>query len=144
MKHLLIIAVYLTAILSVDADDIKPTSPEIPIFTICGKKPPRTTNTKGPADLKHPLFSVYSVKELIVAKDQKSVMVGLNTKDTKTLEEITTKYNGRLVFFVAGNGTIEAHIIRAPIKDGYIEFKYPEEDSFAEYLRQRFQIAEFK
>jgi hypothetical protein len=34
--------------------------------------------------------------------------------------------------------------ITAPITDGVIGFKYPDQADVAEYLRRRFRIAEFK
>ena len=34
--------------------------------------------------------------------------------------------------------------ITAPIEDGYLGFKHPQEAAVAEYLRKRFRIAEFK
>jgi hypothetical protein len=95
-------------------------------------------------DDKHPLLVVRSVSDLRLARDHKAVLITLTSADAKKFAEITRKYDQGLLLFEADSRVLEAMHITAPIVDGIIGFKHPEEGTVAEYLRRRFRIAEFK
>jgi hypothetical protein len=142
-------AIVLLAILSTAfAGDIKPDKPETPLFQIFEPIPQEAKGKSGlPSytfDPKRPLLAVSTVRDLILAHDNKGVMLGLNANDTKAFAAITRKYNGRLLILVTTDNLIEAMHITAPIEDGYLGFKHPDQGAIAEYLRMRFHIAEFK
>jgi hypothetical protein len=71
-------------------------------------------------------------------------MIGLTPSDTKKFAELTRRYNRRYLIVFGTDSVAEALHITAPIEDGDIGFKHPEEAPMAEYLRRRFRLAEFK
>jgi hypothetical protein len=139
-----IIALVIAA--SASAAEIKPPDPSKPLFRILRfqKIAPGGQRPVGTVD-DQPLLVVWSVSDLVLARDQKGVLITLTPKDAKAFAEITRKYNGRLLALDAGEGhALEVMHITAPITDGIIGFKHPDEAATAEYLRRRFRIAEFK
>ncbi|XHR30912.1 MAG: hypothetical protein ACFUZC_10175 [Chthoniobacteraceae bacterium] len=144
MKLLLFTVALLGGALSAIAGDIMPDHPETPLFQIFEPIMMKADHPKATWDDKCPLLAVFSVRDLILAKDQKGVMLGLNEKDTKAFAELTKKYTDKFLILKTSGGALEFMHITAPIIDGYIGFKYPESESVAEYFRRRFHIAEFK
>jgi hypothetical protein len=135
------------SIVSVCAAELKPSDPSTPLlkiyepkFTSAGS---RTERAKAELVLP-PLLIISSVRDLILAKDNKSVMLGLTEVDTKKFAEMTRRFDQKYLVVAATDDTMEVIHITAPIEDGYISFKHPEAAAMAEYLRQRFHLAEFK
>jgi DNA gyrase/topoisomerase IV subunit A len=95
-------------------------------------------------DDKHPLLVIYSVSDLMLARDNKGVLITLTSDDAKKFAEISRKYNDALLLLEADGQVLQAMHITAPITDGIIGWKYPQEEQVAKYLRRRFRIAEFK
>jgi hypothetical protein len=95
-------------------------------------------------DDEHPLLIVHSVSDLRLARDNKGVLITLTPGDAKKFAEITRKYNDALLLLEADGQVLQAMHITAPITDGIIGWKYPQEEEVAKYLRRRFRIAEFK
>jgi hypothetical protein len=79
-----------------------------------------------------------------LARDQKSVLITLTSADTKKFSEITRNYDQGLLLLEANGRVLEAMYITAPIVNGIIGFKHPEDAVVAEYLRRRFRVGEFK
>lgn len=123
------------------AGDIKPADPKTPVLAVYAPTP---TKSGASYDEAHPLLKVYSVKELILGRDNKGVLLGLNAKDTKVLAALTHQHDGGLLILRASDTAMEVMHITAPIEDGYLGFKYPDSAAVAECLRRRFQVAEFK
>ena len=99
-------------------------------------------NAKGEADDEHPLLVVWKLRDVRLGSDKKGVLMTLTPEDTKKFAAVTRKY-GNLIF--DGDGRpIEALHITAPIVDGIIGFKHPQEAAAAEYLRRRLRLGEFK
>ena len=121
------------------SDDL--TKPLLQIFAS------RQSGSQNPGKLifdgRKPLLSVYTVHDLILFRDKKGVMLGLNNEDRKAFAALTRKYNGKTLILQTGDKSITALHILAPMMDGYIGFKYPVEAKVAEYLRRRFHLAEF-
>jgi hypothetical protein len=131
---------------SASAAEIKPVDPSKPLFRILRfqKIEPASQRPVGTVD-DQPLLVVWSVSDLVLARDQKGVLITLTAKDAKVFAEITRKYNDGLLVLDAGEGrALEVMHITAPITDGIIGFKHPDNAAAAEYLRRRFRIAEFK
>ena len=64
--------------------------------------------------------------------------------DAQKLAAITRKYTQGLLLLETENRVLDAMCVTAPITDGIIVFKYPDEATVAEYLRRRFRVGEFK
>ena len=130
------------------AADIKPANPSTPLFRIFVpipiKRPDSATRTNITFDDKHPLLVVRSVSNLQLGRDGKSVLITLTPADAKKFADITRKYNQGLLLLEADGRVLEAMHVTAPIVNGIIGFKHPEEGAVAEYLRRRFRLAEFK
>jgi hypothetical protein len=128
--------------------DIMPADTSRPLFRIFASIPMKpagsASRTQLTFDDKHPLLVVRSVSDLRLARDQKGVLITLTPADTKKFAEITRKYSQGLLLLEANGRMLEALDITAPIVNGIIGFKHPEEAEVAEYLRRRFRIAEFK
>jgi hypothetical protein len=135
---------WLAAIASLEAAEIRPFDTSKPLFrvlkfqTLHGGDHPQ-----GTVDDEHPLLVVWAVRDLRLASDDKGVLITLTPKDAKVFGTITRKY-GYLVLDAGEGRPIEVMHITAPITDGIIGFKHPEEAEAAEYLRRRFRLAEFK
>ena len=95
-------------------------------------------------DDQHPLLVVSSVSDLLLARDKKGVLITLMPDDAKKFAAITRKYNDALLLLEADGQILQAMHITAPIVDGILGFKYPQDEQVAQYLRRRFCIAEFK
>ncbi len=146
MKLPLAAVTLLALALTAFAGDIKPDKPETPLFQVFEPIPKQGTDNvpSFTFDPKHPLLTVTTVRDLILAHDDKGVMLGLNAKDTKVFTKLTHQYNGRYLILIATDDVGQVLHITGPIEDGYIGFKHPESANFAQYLRKRFRIAEFK
>jgi hypothetical protein len=131
---------------SAPAADIRPVDPSKPLFRILRfqKIEPGHQRPLGAVD-DQPLLVVWSVTDLVLARDQKGVLITLTPKDAKAFAEITRKYSGGLLVLDAGEGhALEVMHITAPITDGIVGFKHPDDAAAAEYLRRRFRIGECK
>jgi hypothetical protein len=95
-------------------------------------------------DDKHPLLVVRSVSDLRLARDGKGVFIRLMPADAQKFAAITRKYNQGLLLLETENRVLAAMYVAAPITDGILGFKYPDDAAVAEYLRRRFRIGEFK
>ena len=128
--------------------DIMPADTSRPLFRIFAPIPMKlagsATRNQLTFDDKHPLLVVRSVSDVRLARDQKGVLITLTPADTKKFAEITRKNYQGLLLLEANGRMLEALYITAPIVNGMIGFKHPEEAEVAEYLRRRFRIAEFK
>jgi hypothetical protein len=143
MRVYAVAAVLVTAVTAAHAD-IKPTDPSTPLFKVY--EPKFTRLGENPrADIDDPpLLVIRSVRDLILAGDKKGVMIGLTPADTKKFAEMTRRFDKRYLVFVATDELMAVYRITAPIEDGYIGFKHPEEPGMAKYLRRRFRIGEFE
>jgi len=137
------LVLFLTAVALAAGAEIRPADARKPLFRILkfqslhgGDHPQGTIDDK-------PLLVVWAVSDLRLASDDKGVLITLTPKDTKTFAAISRKY-GYLVLDAGEGRPIEVMHITAPIIDGIIGFKHPDEAAAAEYLRRRFRLAEFK
>jgi len=64
--------------------------------------------------------------------------------DAQKFAAITRNYTQSLLLLETENRVLDAMYVTAPITDGIIVFKYPDEAAVAEYLRRRFRVGEFK
>jgi len=128
--------------------EIKPVDSSTPLFRIFAPIPVKPANSAAPAgltfDAKHPLLVVSSVSDVRLARDRKGVVIVLMPVETQKFAAITRKYNQGLLLLEAQGRVLQVVQITAPITDGVIGFKYPDQAEVAEYLRRRFRIAEFK
>jgi len=128
--------------------DVTPADTSTPLFRIFASIPMKPADSAVPVqltfDAKHPLLVVRSVSDLRLARDQKGMIITLTSADTKKFAEITRKYDQGLLLLEANGRVLEAMQITAPIVNGIIGFKHPEEAAVAEYLRRRFRVGEFK
>jgi hypothetical protein len=148
MRAFLCIVAAVSIAMPAGADEYFPADRTKPLFRIFasiampapagGAQPPFTF------DDEHPLLVVYSVSDLMLARDNKGVLITLMPDDAKRFAEITRKYNGALLLLEADGQILQAMQISAPITNGIIGWKYPQEEQVAKYLRRRFHIAEFK
>jgi hypothetical protein len=128
------------------AADIKPADSAAPLLTIYEPKFTSSGSEAQPAkaELGRRLLVISSVRDLVLARDNKGVLLGLTSADTKKFSEITRRFDKRYLVVMATDDIMEVIRITAPIEDGYIGFKHPEEAPIAKYLRRRFRIGEFK
>jgi hypothetical protein len=134
---------------SVFAAEIKPVDTGTPLFRIFQALPRKAAqgNTKGPEvtlDDKHPLLVVWSVRDVRLASDGKGVLLTLIEKDRKTFAAVTHNYNEGLLLLEGQGNILEAFQITAPVENGLLEFRYPDDAAVAQYLRRRFKLAEFR
>ena len=137
-------------ILSVAAHgaDVTPTDTSTPLFRIFAPIPMKPADSAVPVELtfdaKHPLLVIRSVSDLRLARDQRGVLITLTSADTKKFAEITRKYDQGLLLLEANGRVLSAMHVTAPIVNGTIGFRHPEEAAVAEYLQRRFRVGEFK
>jgi hypothetical protein len=128
--------------------DVTPADTTAPLFRIFAAIPMKPADsavrTQLTFEAKHPLLVVRSVSDLGLARDQKGVLITVTSADAKKFAEITRKYNQGLLLLETNGRVLEAMDITAPVVDGIIGFKYPEQAAVAEYLRRRFRVGEFK
>ena len=128
--------------------DVAPADTTAPLFRIFAAIPMKPADsavrTQLTFDAKYPLLVVRSVSDLRLARDQKGVLITLTSADTKKFAEITRKYDQGLLLLEANGRVLEAMHITAPVVNGIIGFKHPEDATVAEYLRRRFRVGEFK
>jgi hypothetical protein len=146
MRHSLLVGL-IGVVTSAVGADIKPVDTSKPLFRILKFKTLHDAaregeNAKGEVDDEHPMLVVWRLRDVHLARDNKGVLMTLTPEDTKKFAMITSKY-GYLVF-EGGDRPLEVLHITAPITDGIIGFKHPQEAAVAEYLRRRLRIGEFK
>ena len=128
--------------------DVAPADTTAPLFRIFAAIPMKPADsavrTQLTFDAKYPLLVVRSVSDLRLARDQKGVLITLTSADRKKFAEITRKYDQGLLLLEANGRVLEAMHITAPVVNGIIGFKHPEDATVAEYLRRRFRVGEFK
>jgi len=128
--------------------DVTPADTSTPLFRIFAPIPMKPADSAVPVqftfDAKHPLLVIRSVSDLRLARDQRGVLITLTSADTKKFAEITRKYDQGLLLLEANGRVLSAMHVTAPVVNGIIGFKHPEEAAVAEYLRRRFRVGEFK
>jgi hypothetical protein len=148
MRALLCILAAASIVTLARGDEYFPADHTKPLFRIFAPismpTPADGPRPKFTFDDEHPLLVVHSVSDLMLARDNKGVLITLTPEDAKKFAEITRKYNDALLLLEADGEVLQAMHITAPITDGIIGFKYPQEEQVAQYLRRRFHIAEFK
>jgi len=148
MRALLCILAAASIVTLARGDEYLPADHTKPLFRIFAPismpTPADAPRPKFTFDDEHPLLVVHSVSDLMLARDNKGVLITLTPEDAKKFAEITRKYNDALLLLEADGQVLQAMHITAPITDGIIGFKYPQEEQVAQYLRRRFHIAEFK
>ena len=148
MRRLLCIVAVLSISTWVHGSEYFPADRTKPLFRIFAPIPmsprPDAARPQLTFDDKHPLLVIYSVSDLTLARDNKGVLITLTPNDTKKFAEITRKYSDALLLLEADGQVLQAMHIAAPITDGMIGWKYPQEEQVAKYLRRRFRISEFK
>ena len=148
MRALLCIVASASIVTLAHGDEYFPADRTKPLFRIFSPismpTPVDAPRPKFTFDDEHPLLVVYSIGDLMLARDNKGVLITLTPKDAKKFVEITRKYNDALLLLEADGQILQAMHITAPITDGIIGWKYPQEEQVAKYLRRRFRIAEFK
>ena len=133
---------------SATGGEIKPGDPATPLFRILAPVPMKPADSGAPAgftfDAKHPLLVVHSVSDVRLARDRKGVMIVLTPRDAQKFGGITRQYNQGLLLLEAEGRVLEAMQVTAPVTNGIIAFKHPDDDDAAEYMRRRFRVGEFK
>lgn len=124
--------------------ELKPADLQDPLFRVFEGIPKKSDKAGFAIDFTKPLLVVSTFSDLVLARDDKGVLVRLNERDTRTFAGLTRKFKGRVLFIQCTDTIIKGMRITAPIEDGYIEFRHPESAEIAEYLRKRFRIGEFK
>jgi hypothetical protein len=148
MNALKAFAVFAVSLLAASAPgaDVKPHDTSKPLFRVLA---PRKIDqsAKGPVitvDREHPLLVVWSVRDVSLGRDGKSVLITLQPKDAKVFAAATQKYNHGLLLLEGDGRVLQAMYVTAPVLNGVIGFKYPDDEAAAEYLRRRFHIGEFR
>jgi hypothetical protein len=148
MRAALFCVITATLVVALRAAEYEPVDPSTPLFRVFAPVPMKTSRGAPrkhvTLDDKHPLLVVHSISDLLLANDNKGVLITLTPADAKKFGEITSKYNDRLLVLESEGQILEAMRITTPIVDGVLGFNYPQHATVAEYLRRRFGIAEFK
>jgi len=71
-------------------------------------------------------------------------MIVLISGDAQKFGGITRQHNQGLLLLEAEGRVLEAMQVTAPVTNGIIAFKHPDDDAAAEYMRRRFRVGEFK
>jgi hypothetical protein len=133
---------------SVFAGELKPEDPTTPLFRIFQALPKGEQKKNEPPqltfDAKRPLLVVWSVRDLKLAPDHKSVLLVLTEKDQKVFAALTHKYNRGLLLLETRGTILEVMQVTGPLENGILEFKYPDDATMAQYIRRRFKLAEFR
>jgi hypothetical protein len=128
--------------------EVKPTDPRTPLFRIFAPIPMKSAGIAGPTgftfDARHPLVVISSVSDVRLDRDRKGVTIVLTPEDARKFAALTRKYNQGLLLLEAEGRVLEAMQVTAPVTDGVIVFKHPDDASAAEYVRRRFRIGEFR
>jgi hypothetical protein len=148
MRALRASAVFAVTVLAASAPgaDVKPHDTSKPLFRVLA--PTKIDQSaKGPVatvDDKHPLLVVWSVRDLLLGRDGKSVLITLQPKDAKVFAAATQKYNHGLLVLEGDGRVLQAMYVTNPVLNGVMSFKHPDDAAVAEYLRRRFRIGEFR
>jgi hypothetical protein len=100
-RPILVGVVYLAGVLpAAQAADIKPADARKPLFRVLApvKIQPGAKHWLATVEDEHPLVVVWSVRDLVLAKDAKGVLITLHPKDAKLFAAATQKYNHGLLF----------------------------------------------
>lgn len=144
MKTILFAFVLLIRAATAHADEILPTDPKTPLFTIYENHfDPQPKDAQPRTHYGHvgkPLLTVYSLADLLLQADKKGVRVVLTEEDAKTFAEITRKYQYPLLLAGDQKAGVIMHFT-APIEDGSILFSDSNYSAdVAGYLRHRFRV----
>jgi hypothetical protein len=126
--------------------DVKPHDTSKPLFRVLA--PTKVEQSaKGPVLTvggEHPLLVVWSVRDLSLGRDGKSVLITLQPNDAKLFAAATQKYNHGLLVLEGDGRVLQAMYVTNPVLNGVMSFKHPDDAAVAEYLRRRFRIGEFR
>jgi len=144
MKTFLVVTGALLLLAAPVAAEIRPTEPGKPLFEVFELIQKRAGSSNVSFDEKRSLLTVFTLGELILHRDKKSVLIVLNAKDTRAFAALTRKFNGRLLLLRASDRAVQALKIKSPVQNGSIQFDHPQDSPMAEYFRRRFRVGEFK
>jgi hypothetical protein len=148
MHALRAFAVFAVILLATPAPgaDVRPHDTSKPLFRVLA--PTKVEQSaKGPVLTvggEHPLLVVWSVRDLSLGRDGKSVLITLQPNDAKLFAAATQKYNHGLLVLEGDGRVLQAMYVTNPVLNGVMSFKHPDDAAVAEYLRRRFRIGEFR
>ena len=123
------------------AADLTPADGNAPVFRIFAAN-------KGDAhiayDNKRPLLVIQALSDVRLDRQQKGVLIVLTGADSKKLSQLTRQYKQKLLLLEGEGKILEVMHITSPVENGSLEFKYPDDEVVAEYVRKRFRLGEFK
>jgi hypothetical protein len=145
LRAFVVFAVTLLAA-SAPGADVKPHDTSKPLFRVLA--PTKIEKSaKGPVLTvggEHPLLVVWSVRDLSLGRDGKSVLITLQPKDAKVFAAATQRYNHGLLVLEGDGRVLQAMYVTAPVLNGVMTFKDPDDAAVTEYLRRRFRIGDFR
>jgi hypothetical protein len=126
--------------------EIKPLERQRPLFRIFATNPAKGDGAQRGIsfDDKHPLLVIWAVGDLRLGPDRKAVLVILTNDDARKFSKLTRKYNQGVLVLEGDGRVLEVMQVTAPVDNGTLEFKYPDDAAVAEYVRKRFRMAEFR
>lgn len=122
--------------------DITPRDGRGPLFRFYASVPAKGGANGVTFNNKQPLLVVSNLADLRVGRDDKSVLVTLTAADARRFADLTTKYRDGLLLVDANGRVLEVLSPQTSVRNGVIEFKYPDDAVVAEYVRNRFRIRE--
>ena len=125
---------------------------DYPLFSLYGpfdQKPDIAIVSK--LSEKKSALHVAGFREVVLAKDDKGIMIWLDEQDSRVLKKLAQKNPGQWLVAVAppkdyfvGPSAFAVISITPAMAGGHITFKHPECALVAQSLRRRFRIAEFR
>jgi hypothetical protein len=144
MKRLLLALTLFSPALLVALGDIKPVDSSAPVLQYFEpvQIAPRPGHADAPNftfDQRKPLFTIHSVRQLMVHPNGRGVTLVLNEADQRRYAELTRRFQGRLLICAGAGGVVSISKINSPVQNGVIEFSDASDTGqVAKYLRRRF------
>ena len=119
--------------------EIKPEGSDA-VFSIYASGRGGGSGTKLYMEGDRPLMVISAVADVRVSSDRKMVRLTMTPADARKFVGVTRQHPNELIILVGRGRALQAVQVGAPVTDGVLEFRYPQEALAADYLKKRFGL----
>ena len=87
-----------------------------------------------------PIMVIATAANVEIANNGKVVRLTMIPSDARKFAEITRSHPNQLLVLVGRGRALQGVQVGSPVTNGVLEFRYPQEELAADYMRKRFRL----
>ena len=87
-----------------------------------------------------PLMVISTAANVEIVSNGKAVRLTMTPADARKFANVTRQHPNQLLILVGRGRALQGVQVGAPITNGVLEFRYPQEELAADYVKKRFRF----